>query len=110
MPDEQRETTGTAAWVVRPDPDLADLIPSFMSNRQNDMKDIDGALAKDDFEFIRRIAHTWKGISRPYGFDHLETLSRDLEAAGVAENRLEARAIVDQIRSYLENVRIVLDS
>jgi len=97
-------------WVVRPDPDLEDLIPSFMQNRRNELKEILTALSRKDFDFIRRIAHTWKGICRPYGFVHLETLSRNLESAGERENLSELTEIAAEMGNYLDNVRIVYDS
>lgn len=116
--DEEVQSGGSEAakgnsaptWVVRPDPDLEDLIPSFLQNRRNELKDIDGAIARADFENIRRTAHTWKGICRPYGFVHLETLSRNLEVAGENENQAEAAGIAAEMKTYLDNVRIVYDS
>lgn len=78
-----------------------------MQNRRNELVEIESALAKGDFEFIRRLAHTWKGICRPYGFMHLETLSRSLEEAGGHENRSDATRVASEIRQYLENVRII---
>jgi HPt (histidine-containing phosphotransfer) domain-containing protein len=110
MHEEQLKGGASTTWVVRPDPDLQDLIPSFMQNRKNELVEIEVALAKSDFESIRRLAHTWKGICRPYGFIHLETLSRRLEKSGEIENLTEAKAIASEIRAYLENVRIVYDS
>lgn len=95
---------------MRPDKDLEDLIPSFLQNRRNELEEIEGALARGDFDFVRRLAHTWKGICRPYGFVHLETLSRSLEEAGEKESRAEATEITSEMRSYLENVRVVYDS
>ena len=93
-------------WVVRPDPDLEDLIPSFMQNRKNELVDLESAVVKSDFDAIRRLAHTWKGICRPYGFLHLETLSRNLEVAGEHESKTEVEPIVAEIKNYLANVRI----
>lgn len=81
-----------------------------MQNRRNELKEIEGAIERDDFEFIRRLAHTWKGICRPYGFVHLETLSRNLESAGVKESRDEVESITAEIRDYLDNVRVVYDA
>lgn len=108
--EEQLKGGAPTTWVVRPDKDLEDLIPSFMQNRRNELVEIESALSRGDFEFIRRLAHTWKGICRPYGFVHLETLSRNLEGAGEREDRGEVAGITSEIRSYLENVRIVYDS
>jgi HPt (histidine-containing phosphotransfer) domain-containing protein len=107
---EQSKAGAPTTWVVRPDPDLEDLIPSFVQNRRNELVEIRSALSKKDFEAIRRTAHTWKGICRPYGFVHLETLSRSLEGAGEREDASELKGIVEEIQSYLDNVRIVYDS
>lgn len=81
-----------------------------MQNRKNELEEIVSAKSRGDYEFIRRMAHTWKGICRPYGFVHLETLSRSLEEAGERENADEVGEILDEMREYLDNVRIVYDS
>ena len=108
--EDAQKSGAQMTWVVRPDPDLEDLIPSFLQNRRNEVGEIAAAIAKKDFEFIRRLAHTWKGICRPYGFIHLETLSRSLEAAGEREVISEVEVLLVEIKDYLDNVRVVYDS
>lgn len=93
--------------VVQPDPDLADLIPEFLNNRRHDMADIEKAVARNDFEFIRRTAHTLKGICRPYGFIYLETLSKRLEVAGQQENMSDVKTIAGEMNEYLDRVQVV---
>lgn len=93
--------------VVQPDPDLADLIPDFLNNRRNDMTEIESAISRTDFEFIRRTAHTLKGICRPYGFIYLETLSKRLEVAGQDENLAEVKNIAAEMSEYLDRVQVV---
>jgi HPt (histidine-containing phosphotransfer) domain-containing protein len=105
-----KQPTSPTTWVVRPDPDLADLIPSFMQNRRNELTELQQARSRNDYEFIRRMSHTWKGICRPYGFVHLETLSRSLEEAGERENAADVERIMDEMASYLDNVRIVYEN
>ena len=111
--DQQEEivkSSSPTTWVVRPDPDLADLIPSFVQNRRNELAELQTARAKGHFEFIRRMSHTWKGICRPYGFIHLETLSKSLEEAGGREHAADVAQVMDEMGSYLGNVRIVYES
>ena len=105
----QLQNGAPMTWVVRPDPDLEDLIPSFMQNRKNELVELEGFVSRGDFEAIRRLAHTWKGICRPYGFVHLETLSRSLEEAGERQHIEDTKGIVAEIRDYIANVRIVYD-
>jgi HPt (histidine-containing phosphotransfer) domain-containing protein len=93
--------------VVRPDPDLMDLIPSFLQHRRDEILDVESALSKRDFELIRRTAHTWKGICRPYGFLYLEKLSLRLEEAGRSENLDDAKAVAKEIQSHLATVKVV---
>ena len=108
--EETTRSSSTTTWVVRPDPDLEDLIPSFMGNRRNDLSEIREAIARKDFEFIRRTAHTLKGICRPYGFEFLETLSKELEGAGEREDIAAVESVTSRMQDYLDNVRIVYDS
>lgn len=103
-------SSSPTTWVVRPDPDLADLIPSFQENRKNELVELKAARARGDYEFIRRMAHTWKGICRPYGFVHLETLSRALEEAGEREDGPDVDQVLNDMTDYMENVRVVYDS
>lgn len=107
---ELSNENSTMTWVVRPDPDLEDLIPSFVGNRRNDLVEIREAIARNDFEFVRRTAHTLKGICRPYGFAHLEMLAKDLEVAGQNEDVSRLTAIANEMQTYLDNVRIVYDN
>ncbi len=96
-----------ADLVVNPDPDLADLIPDFLNNRRRDMTDLNTAITRTDFEFVRRSAHTLKGICRPYGFIYLETISKKLEVAGQQENLAEVKNIAAEMQEYLDRVQVV---
>ena len=93
--------------VVNPDPDLADLIPDFLNNRRRDMTDLNSAITRSDFEFVRRSAHTLKGICRPYGFIYLETISKKLEVAGQEENLAEVKNVAAEMQEYLDRVQVV---
>ncbi len=109
MQEQTQNTEGSSELVVRPDPDLQDLIPSFMENRRNELGEIEQAIVRGDFETLRRFAHTWKGICRPYGFMQLEILSRSLEGAADRENQQEAQEMAALIRRHLDQVKIVYD-
>ncbi len=109
MQEQTQNNEGGSDLVVRPDPDLQDLIPSFMENRRNELVEIDQAIIGGDFETLRRFAHTWKGICRPYGFMQLEILSRSLEGAAERENQKEAQEMAALIRHHLDQVKVVYD-
>ena len=95
--------------VVRPDPEINDLIPFFLDNRNKELTGLRQSLEGGKFDEIRRLAHTWKGICRPYGFLHLEQLSRELECAAINEDTIQVNRVLDRIEKFLKNVQIVLE-
>jgi HPt (histidine-containing phosphotransfer) domain-containing protein len=92
--------------VVRPDSEIADLVPGFLENRRIEFKELKSAAARSDFDFMRRLAHTWKGVCRPYGFIFLEMLSLRLESQALDSNLNEIHQTVETIGDYLENVSV----
>lgn len=97
------------SWVARPDRDLQDLIPLFMENRRKDLALADTAFAAGDFDHIRRLAHSLKGICRPYGFPELEEMSKRLELAGESESLADIGRILVEMRAYVQTVKIVFE-
>lgn len=94
-------------WVIQPEPEIEDLVPMFMRNRFKELAQMEQADSQGDDAEIRRLAHLWKGVCRPYGFIELEGLSRELEDAAKASDRARVRAIVAYIKTCLNNVKIV---
>ena len=107
MITDTQQMTDDSALDVRPDPDLQDLIPAFLENRRHELTEILKAAAQRDYGLIGRMAHTWKGICRPYGFIHLESLSRQLEKAGEAHDQADVDQVLARIRDHLDKVRII---
>ena len=68
--------------IISPDPEIKVLIPNFLKNRVKDMTRFEASLKSLDFKDMQLLGHTWKGMSRPYGFIYLETIGIKLEEAG----------------------------
>lgn len=83
------------------DPEILEIVPLFLSSRKEDLKSISTHLENKDFESIRKIAHTIKGISRPYGFPSLEILSKQLEEHAKSQDIQHIRETFELIQSYL---------
>ncbi|MFQ5715682.1 MAG: Hpt domain-containing protein [Nitrospinales bacterium] len=93
--------------VVRIDPDLKELIPNYLNNRQKDMQAVLAALNKKDFETIRNLGHSMKGSGGGYGFDAISQIGCDLEQAareGKSEGIMKS---IDELGSYLDRVEVV---
>lgn len=81
---------------------LEAFVEDFLSRRQNELHDLHVAAEKKDFQLPRKVAHDWKGFSRPYGFGHLEDLSQELREAAVEEDQAKVEEVIRKAATYLE--------
>lgn len=103
---ERKIQIDASQLIVHPDPEIKDLVPFFLNNRRKELPDLERLVKERSFEEIRRLAHTWKGICRPYGFPFLEKLSRELEVAAQIEDENQIHVVCEAIKEFLLNVRI----
>ncbi|HEY5085987.1 MAG TPA: PAS domain S-box protein [Gemmatimonadaceae bacterium] len=95
--------------IVRANPKLADLIPSFLENRRHDVVAMLEALDRGDFATVETLGHGMKGAGGSWGFEGVTDIGADLErAAGSADNEA-SRKSVDELTRYLDRVEIVYD-
>ncbi len=93
--------------VVAIDPDLEELIPGYLENRQKDIEGINEALARAGFEWIERLGHTLKGSGPGYGFDFISAIGLSLENAGKEKNAEKIQVSVNDLCDFLERVEVV---
>ncbi len=93
--------------VVDVDSDIEDLIPGFLENRQEDVKSIYDALEKEDYETIRILGHSMKGVGGGYGFDEITDIGRSIEESAEGKNQEEVKKWVINLSNYLDRVEIV---
>jgi len=96
-----------AKIIVHVDPDIADLIPAFLENRQKDIKTIGEALTKDDFATIRFLGHSMKGAGGSYGFDPITDIGRALEQAAIAKDDAGIKKSLQELFAYLDCLEVV---
>jgi signal transduction histidine kinase len=103
------ESPGDGKIVVHADPEIADLIPKFLENRQKDIDSIRAALEKMDFDTIRVLGHSMKGAGGGYGFPGVTEIGRHLEdAAKIKDTEVILKGIED-LTNYLNSVEVVYD-
>jgi len=93
--------------IVRVDKDLAEIIPVFLENRQKDCKSIQEALEKGDYETIRILGHSMKGVGGGYGFDAVTDLGASIEQAAKNKDAAEINNLIDELMTYLDRVEVV---
>lgn len=95
--------------VVRADPEIADLIPRFLENRQKDIVLIMEALQKKDYEAIKIMGHSMKGAGGGYGFPGVTDIGRSIEDAAREQNLEQVLMAVDKLTTYLDRVEVVYE-
>nr|MBI3613898.1 Hpt domain-containing protein [Nitrospirota bacterium] len=96
--------------VVQGDPDLQELIPGFLENRQKDVAALTAANERGDFQVIQTLGHRMKGDGGGYGFDGLSAIGYALEQAAQERNQAAVRSRVAELSSYLSRVEVIYEA
>lgn len=93
--------------VVEIDPDLEELIPGYLQNRQKDVEELRKALSNSDFELIQRMGHTMKGSGGGYGFDFISAVGMNMEEGAKETSVDKIQDALKDLCDYLERVDVV---
>jgi len=95
--------------IVHVDPDIEDLIPGYLANREKDVTAIHAALEKKDLDKIRILGHSMKGSGGGYGFDAITEIGMMIEKAAQEGRDQDIRLQTERLAEYLKRVEIVFD-
>ena len=73
----------------------------FLKDRVTECQYLHTFHEKGDFDAMAKMAHKWKGIAAPYGFNTLEQLSKELEASCRENNLNDCLRTIKIIEAYL---------
>ncbi|MGC4096652.1 MAG: response regulator [Nitrospira sp.] len=85
------------------------LIPKFLANRKKEVAAMQDALAKQDFETVRNIAHGMKGAGGSYGFDRVTEIAAVIEQAAKMTDASVIQRDLPLLDLYLERVEVVYE-
>jgi HPt (histidine-containing phosphotransfer) domain-containing protein len=95
--------------IVKVDPDLRDLIPGYLKNRQKDITTINKALKTADFNEIRRLGHSMRGSGGGYGFMPISKTGESIEKAAKHKDSDQIKNHLAELSDFLERVTLVYD-
>jgi HPt (histidine-containing phosphotransfer) domain-containing protein len=98
---------GKEKIIVKVDPEIADLVPVFLSNRKKDIENMESCLEAQNFEQIERLGHSMKGSGGGYGFEGITEIGRLIEIAGKEKDVEGIKKGIEDLRDYLDRVEIV---
>ena len=73
----------------------------FMTNRKKEVVPMRDALAQQDLETVRKVAHGMKGAGGSYGFDHITTMATTIEHTAKTGTSEELDRNPEVQRAYL---------
>ncbi len=82
--------------------DLTKFLPMFQERRDADLIKINACLQENNLSEIKRIVHSWKGFSAPYGYPKLVDSALIIEAAVKDNDSEKIAAEMDVVVEYLE--------
>ena len=89
------------------DSDLEFLIPKFLENREEDIKNLERLLKGAEYDQIRIIGHSMKGSGGGYGFDYLTEIGSEIEKNAELKNSDELNNLINELKDYLNNIEII---
>lgn len=95
--------------VVVADPDLKELIPSFLQCRKNDVATIRALIEEKNFDKVRLLGHNMKGSGEGYGFPPVTEIGNRIEQAAAAQDEQAVLNAVSALEEYVRNVEVVYE-
>ncbi|MGM0437470.1 MAG: Hpt domain-containing protein [Bacillota bacterium] len=89
------------------DKDLKPIIPQFLENRKNDIKEIKSYLKEENYKEIEIIGHSMKGSGGGYGFEEITKIGELIEKAAKAEDKEKIIKQIEKLSTYLKEIEIV---
>ncbi|MHC5037225.1 MAG: response regulator [Planctomycetota bacterium] len=108
---ERGESAGSEEGpvTVRVDKDLEELIPEYLEMTWNDVRSLEEALEKENFETLRIVGHTLKGSGAGYGFDRITEIGGKIEQLAKGRFADAIRELTGDLSSYLKHLHIVFE-
>lgn len=86
------------------DPDLADLLPEFLTRLRQDTNQLGDDLKASDYAALARTAHNYKGSAGYFGMNELARLATALEIAAKAGDRESIQRILGRWRAAVNGL------
>lgn len=93
--------------IVTIDASFEPLVPKFVTNRKREVVTMQEALAAQDFETVRKVAHGMKGAGGSYGFDRISEMAAAIEQAAKAGDASTIGRDLPALGSYLDRVKVI---
>ena len=101
--------TNDSKIIVKINPELAELIPTFLKNRGTDIPTMLEALKTGDYIAIERTGHGMKGSGSGFGFDAISEIGGLIEEAAKQKNESEVKKGIEDFSNYMSRIEIIYE-
>lgn len=95
--------------VVKVDPMLAEIVPSFLERCKQTVAEVRDALGSGDLAVARRIGHALHGSAGSFGFEEMAGIGREIERAAREGNTATLATLADALDRHVSRVRPVFE-
>ncbi len=101
---EKSVTALTENDVIMIDPNIIDLVPAFLQQRQKDVNKLRELTANKNLDAIYVISHQMKGCGEGYGFQKITVLGKEMEKAVKSADFPMISQLTNFLERYLQKV------
>lgn len=94
---------------LSPDPEIRELVPSYLNNRKNDIETITALLQSGDYGAIVDLGHKMKGSGGLFGIKEIGRAGTIIERAALERDFAILEATVRELKDYLSRVELVME-
>lgn len=106
---KQNEQGGQEKIKISVDPEIMDIVPKFLANRNKDVRSMLEALESGDYETIRMLGHSMKGSGGGFGFDAISKIGLSIEQEAKDCNIEGIRSSIEELATYLNRIEVVYE-
>jgi len=92
--------------VIQVKPEIADLVPGYISNRKKDVEDMKWFVKEGRFEEIKTMGHKMKGGGKLYSMELVTVLGDKIEKAAIAMDKAPIEEALAVLEDYFERVEV----
>jgi len=86
----------------KPEEGLEDFQKEFLESRSEELKKVHILADQGNFDEISKLSHTWKGFSKPYGFEIMGQLAIILEKSSIDKDLDSLSEVIYNLNAYLD--------
>ena len=87
------------------DDDIAEVLNEFLSHTQSLIKKVSAEIESENWNELKKTAHSIKGASANLGADFISSCGKELESAALSSDKEKASSLISDISKSFETLK-----